>query len=186
LTNQQQGLATRYVPLAQALARRMEKGCKAEREELESIAYMALVEAAQAFDPSYNVNFATYARCHIRGSLREFKRRWWTARWGGDHAHHVVFRERGKHVEDHGRVFGIRPEEPVGSKIEEFEAIEQWLRPIPGLLAAACRLIYVEGLSREEAAQRLGCSESYLSRVHRDAIFWLSREQNAGFRSRES
>jgi len=177
LTVQQQGLAVRYLPLARALARRIEKTCGAERDELESIAYVALVEAAQSFDPSYQVNFATYARFHIQGSLRDFRRQWFSARSARDQIRRVVFREGGRYVEDHGRVLGINPDSPVGTEIEAFDTIEEWLSRIPTVLAAACRLIYVHGLTHDEAARRLGCSKSYLSRLHRDAILWLSREK---------
>ena len=43
-------------------------------EEFESAAFLALVEAAQSFDSSRNVHFATYARHRIRGALYDVYR----------------------------------------------------------------------------------------------------------------
>ena len=73
-------------------------------------------------------------------------------------------------------VLGIEPEPPVGTWIESTEAVEFWLRRLPKAHAAACRLIYIHGKSQDEAATEVGCSKSYLSRLHREAINWLIRE----------
>ena len=40
-----------------------------ERDEFESAACLALVEAARSFDPTRNIRFATFARFRIRGAL---------------------------------------------------------------------------------------------------------------------
>ena len=40
-------------------------------------------------------------------------------------------------------------------------------------------MIYVDGKSQDEAAAVLGCSKSYFSRLHRDAVEWLGRDYRA-------
>jgi RNA polymerase sigma factor (sigma-70 family) len=179
LTEEQRGLATKYLPLAQTLAIRYRFQRLDEREELESTAYMALVEAALTFDPGRNVNFATFARHRIRGALRDYQRRLLSYDWRGDEAERPVFKRLGKDTEQHGRVLGIEPDRPIGTEIESIEAVEEWLSRLPLIHAVACRYIYINGKSQDEAAALLGCSKSFLSRLHREAISWLIQDYQA-------
>jgi len=150
-----------------------------ESEELEATAYLALVEAAQNFDPARNVNFATFARHRIRGALRDFQRFLLSASWRGDPAQRPVFNSLGKNTERKGRVIGVEENEPVGDEIESTEAVEEWLRRLPKSHAVACRHIYIGGKSQDEVAELLGYSKSFLSRLHREAISWLIRDYQA-------
>ncbi len=180
MSDDQRELAVRYIPMAQALARRAVWLGPSESEELQSAAYMALVEAASTFDPSRKVNFATYARHRIRGALRDCRRLLLiAASWRGDPARPLVFQAQKADLEELGRVLGAKPEPPVGAEIESTEAVEKWLRRLPRAQAAACRLIYLHGKSHDEAATLLGCSKSYVSRLHRDAISRLIQDYHA-------
>ena len=179
LTENQRGLAAQYLPLAQGLARGYRFGRFGEREELESTAYMALVEAAQKFDPKRNVNFATYARHRIRGALRDYQRIALSENWRGEEAYRPVFTRLVRGAEQHGRVLGVAPQLPVGALLESKEAVEEWLSRLPYLHAAACRLIYLHGQSQDEVAAQVGCSKSFLSRLHREAISWLIMDHHA-------
>jgi RNA polymerase sigma factor (sigma-70 family) len=176
LTDEQRALATRYLPMASALAKRMDALLPGENDELESTAYLALVEAAQTFDPSVSVNFATYARYRICGALRDLRRLIVSAGWRGDPAHYPVFQKLGNDVEKYGQVIGINPDRPVGTEIEATDAVEDWLSRLPRAHAAVCRLIYINGKAQDEAAAVLGCSKSYLSRLHHEAITWLLQD----------
>ena len=51
LSPARQRLAARYLPLARALARPLKQSWPQARDEFESAACLALVEAAEAFDP---------------------------------------------------------------------------------------------------------------------------------------
>jgi len=131
-----------------------------EDEELQSAAYMALVEAALTFDPARKVNFATYARHRIRGALRDYQRLVLADGWKGDPAHRPVFETFRGDIEEYGRVLGAEQGSPVGAEMESTEAVEKWLRRLPRAQAAACRLIYLHGKSQDEAAALVGCSKS--------------------------
>jgi len=179
LTDEQRSLAIRYLPMAQALARRAIRPVPSEDEELQSAAYMALVEAALTFDPARKVNFATYARHRIRGALRDYRRLVLADGWKGDPAHRPVFERFCGNIEEHGRVLGVEPPSPIGSELESTEAVEKWLRRLPRAQAAACRLIYLHGKSQDEAAALVGCSKSYMSRLHREAIARLIQDYHA-------
>jgi RNA polymerase sigma factor (sigma-70 family) len=164
------------MPMAHALAERVTTSWPREHDELRSTAFLALVEAAQLFDPSRNVNFATYARHRIRGALRDYQRLLYSAGWRGDRAHAPVFRTLEKDSEQYGQVLGIQPEPPVGAAAEVAEAVEEWLQRLPKAHAAVCRLIYLHGKSQDEAAKLVGCSKSFVSRIHREAITWLIQD----------
>jgi RNA polymerase sigma factor (sigma-70 family) len=179
LTDDQRALAVRFMPMAQALARRAIRLGPPEDEELQSAAYMALVEAASTFDPSRKVKFATYVRHRIRGALRDYRRLVLADGWRGDPAHRPVFEKLRGNIEEYGRVLGVEPASPVGAEMESTEAVEKWLRRLPRAQAAACRLIYLHGKSQDEAAALVGCSKSYMSRLHREAIARLIQDYHA-------
>ena len=73
-------------------------------------------------------------------------------------------------AEDHGRVVGADPDAPIGAEIESVDYVESWLKKLPAKHAEACRQIYVHGRSQGEAANRVGCSKSRLSYLHKEAI----------------
>ena len=175
LTEEQRQLVSRYLPLAKAMVRRA-RYPGLEREELQSSAYMALVEAAQTFDPAKNVNFATFARLRIRGALSDFRRSWLRICRSRTGRRSPMFRRLSTHDELQGEVLAEMASPSDGYDIDEIEEIEFYFRRLPKPQASACRLIYLDGKSQDEAAALLGYSKSYLSRLHRDALESLSRE----------
>jgi RNA polymerase sigma-B factor len=76
----QQDLVTQHVRLARALAHRfLHRGEPAD--ELEQVAFLALVKASHRFDPEHNTTFATYATVSILGELkRHFRDKTWMLR----------------------------------------------------------------------------------------------------------
>lgn len=178
LDETQQGLATRYLPMARAMAHGMRRAGSCSRlEEFESTAYLALVEAAQSFDPSRNVNFATYARLRIRGALLNLQREMHFGGWRGDRTLVPTFQRLGPGAEEYGSVLGTESDEPVGADLELIDIIEHWIKQLPRLHAQAFRHIYRDGKSREEAAALVGCSKAHLSRLHHEAITWINQAE---------
>lgn len=170
LTNEQQGLANRYVPMAKSLAKPLKISWPMEREEFESAALLALVEAAQSYDPSRNVKFATFARYRIWGALRDVQRGLITAGYRGDVAHAPSVSSLFFDAEEHGRLLGTEPDGPVGAEFDAIEFVEHWLRKLPAKHAAACREIYLNDRSQGEAANLVGCSKSRLSYLHKESL----------------
>jgi RNA polymerase sigma-B factor len=76
----QRDLVAHHMRLARALARRfLHRGEPAD--ELEQVAFLALVKASQRFDPQHNTTFATYATVSILGELkRHFRDKTWMLR----------------------------------------------------------------------------------------------------------
>ena len=170
LTDEQQGLAARYIPMAKALAKPLKFSWPNEGEEFESAALLALVEAAQSFDPSRNVKFATFARFRIWGALRDVQRGLIASGWRGDIENAPILTSLALDAEEHGKVLGSEPDAPTGSEIEGLEYVESLFKKIPARHAEACREIYIKGLSHGQAAKSLGCSKSRLCYLHREAL----------------
>jgi RNA polymerase sigma factor (sigma-70 family) len=175
LTEVQRGLAAKYLPLACAMVRRS-GFTKLERDELESAAFVALVEAAQSFDPEKNVNFATFARHRIRGALSDFRRSWLRLARNRSAVASPKYRRLSTHDDLEGAALDEMTAPLDRHEIEETEELESYFRRLPKAQASACRLIYLDGKSQDEAAAQLGYSKAYLSRLHRDALESLSRD----------
>lgn len=170
LDEDQKGLAGRYLPLARSMARRFARTLPRACDDLESAACMALVEAAQSFDPARNVDFAVYARHRIQGALRDTRQE--------------ALRPDGRPTDgslpdcarvawDEGEcawIFGAPPAPAVGADFEDLELARALIEKLPRLQCQAFRHIYLEGKSQEEAAAILGCSPPTMSRLHREAI----------------
>ena len=170
LTADQQGLATKYLPMAKSLAKPLKMNWPNEGAEFESAALMALVEAAQSYDPTRNVKFPTFARYRIWGALRDVQRGLITAGWRADLANAPSVSSLAFDAEEHGRVLGTEPDAPVGEKFEAIDFVESWLRKLPAKHAEACREIYIHDRSQGEAARHVGCSKSRLSYLHKESI----------------
>ena len=173
LNNDQRDLAERYLPLARALAKPLKAAWPGAWDEFESAACMALVEAAGAYEPERGVKFGTFARHRIRGALRDVQRKMVALGWRSDASHAPNVGGMNDETETHGRILNSEPDAPVGSMLEAEEEIDTLLRRLPSRHAAACRELYLMGKTQVEAARAIGCSQSRLSSVHREAIAML-------------
>jgi RNA polymerase sigma factor (sigma-70 family) len=152
------------------MARRVAHLVPRATDELRSAAYLALVEAAQSFDPSRNVDFATFARHRIEGALRDVRRQEIRSACCRTPA---MTRDVGivtRDLESGSWILGAMPAQPVGSHLEELELVQTWIKKLPRLQSQAFRHIYLEGKTQEQAAALLGCSAPTLSRLHKEAI----------------
>jgi RNA polymerase sigma factor for flagellar operon FliA len=174
LTATQQELAARYLPMARALARPMKHTWPMAWEDFESAACLALVEAARSYDPGRKVKFTTFARLRIQGALRDVHRRMAIRHAREEAGLRPHFGQLGRDSELNLSLYDVHPDPPIGQEIEAVEEVESWLARVPARHAAACRLIYVDGLSQIEAAEVLGCSQSRLSCLHREALDMLN------------
>ncbi len=176
LSPARQRLAARYLPLARAMSKPLKANWPGAWDDFESAACMALVEAAESYDPSRNVRFSTFARFRIWGALRDVQRELIALgyRWDFEDGPEIDAGGMPVHCERHGRVIGIEEFPPVGSDLEGKEAIEKLLKKLPARYAKVCHLLYVQGKSGTEAAEALGCSQSQLSYMHRKALELLN------------
>lgn len=174
LTADQQTLAVKYLPLARSLAKPYKMTWPTHRDDFESAACCALCEAAGTFDPDRGVKFSTFLHHRVWGALRDVQRSLVALGWRCDPAHAPVITGLPKNPEGKGRVLGADTMEPVGQDIEVSDSVENLLRKLPVRHATVCRQVYIHGRNQHEAARQLGCSQSRLSFLHREAIAILN------------
>lgn len=174
LTRARQRLAERFLPLARAIAQPHKQAWPWASDEFESAANMALVEAAESFDPHRKVRFATYARHRIHGAMQDVKRRLAPGGWRSDAAHAPTIGPLCENPERWGRVLNTEPDPPVDEALCALEEVDFWLNKLPKKHAEACRRIYIHGKTQAETARELGYSQSRLSCMHREAIAMLN------------
>ena len=174
----QRELATRYLPLARSMAGRMGKRLPGASDELQSVASLALVEAAQSFDPSRNVNFATFARLRIQGALLDLRREIVERGARCRCTTTGLKRRRGEVAGSIGRAEERAIEVPIGTEMETLDTVEHWIRRLPRSHAQAFRHIYLNGRTQEETAILVGCSKSTMCRLHSQGLYWLQQDRD--------
>jgi RNA polymerase sigma factor (sigma-70 family) len=179
LTHAQQKLAAKYLALALAMARPLKRAWPTYGDDFTSAAQLALVEAAQTFDPSRNVKFSTFVMIRIKGALLDMQRDLikthcqtnirippadFRKTWRGDGM---------------GRILWTQPDPRVGQLLEVTEFVEHWLKKLPKRHAQACRLTYIDGMNQAEAAETLGCSKSRMSYLQSQSVAMLKESWQA-------
>jgi RNA polymerase sigma factor (sigma-70 family) len=155
--------------MARQLAQRSGKFWPTEHDELQSAACMALAAAARAYDPSRKVGFGSYARHRIRGALRDLQR---ILRSNGqrENVPRPSYRKLRVFDDEKAQQTSVTP---AHSNRTQSAALERWLNGLPKAQATACRLIYVHAKTPDEVAAAVGCSKSFLFRLHREAVLKL-------------
>lgn len=177
LTEEQQALAIKYLPMARNLARPFKEQYPDVWDEFESAACIALVDAARLFEPGRDVKFSTFARRRIWGNLRDVRRE-------------RVLRTRTERVSSVDGATSILslitevPTEgpPIGAELEAVEAIEEWLRKLPRQHADICRMIYLDEMTRAEIAEVVGFSSSRITYIHLESLAMLGGTWSRGGR----
>ena len=74
-------LVRRYLPLANSIARRFDRGKRVPLEDLEQIAAIGLLKALDRYDPAIGAAFSTFAIPTMQGEIRRYFRDFtWTVR----------------------------------------------------------------------------------------------------------
>lgn len=176
LTKEGQDLVLQYLPLARALARPLKTHWPHVRDDFDSAALLALVEAAESFEPERNIKFATFARYRIVGALRDLQRAMIDRKSQyRDPSHTTNLNDIRSAPADRGRgrVIGMEAAPPVGAHLDRVDTLERCLRRLPSKHAQACRLLFLDGKTQVEAARILGFSQSRLSALRREALSLL-------------
>ncbi len=179
LNEVQRDLASRFLPLARALARPLKEIFAQWRDEFESAACLALVEAARSFDPSRNIQFATFARFRIRGALVDVGRVMGIAGWENEEDDAPGILTLTPYSEEHGQVLIATKPPPVGTEFDDIDAVEHLLRKLPKKHATVCRMQYLYGKTQSQIATMLGCSQAEVTRLHMKALEFLSEPYDA-------
>jgi len=178
-------LITEHLPYTGALAENFMKefnlhGVVSE-EDIHAYARIGLTQAAQRFSPDRGATFATFSFPRIRGAVVEGLRQCNRGR-----GHHRVHRE----ANDNSRPaapFTFRIDRSaavaVAHSYEPFEqlearslhrAVSKAIAELPELERQVIHLFYFEDLDRDQIAERLGHTPSYIGRIRHRALTTLT------------
>jgi RNA polymerase sigma factor (sigma-70 family) len=185
LTAEQADLAARYLPLARSIAKPFRDVFYHHAADFDSAAGLAICEAAQAFDPSKGILFSTFARHRVRGAMLDVQRLALPFGYRADHEGAPGIWPLFTRSENAGRVL-IQSHPTPAEEAASRDAFERQMRKLPPKHAAACRRIYVHGERQGRAARAVGCSQSRLSVLHREALVMLGGARRSADRPDES
>jgi RNA polymerase sigma factor (sigma-70 family) len=161
LTGEQQAIAADHLAFARSLARPYKQGFPAWRDEFESAACFALVDAASRYDAGGDRKFTTFAGCRIRGELIDVVRQ--------------IKRDRAKALTRHDKNIPDPRARPVGREIEDADAFEGRIRILRPRAREILRAIVLGDQTQEEAGLSLGLPQSTVSQTVRRAGTLIAR-----------
>jgi RNA polymerase sigma factor (sigma-70 family) len=130
-------------------------------EELESAAYLALVEASKKFDKRYNASFATYAFVRINGAIEDYLRE---ISWGSRKG----FNKKPDLLQD----FSLFDKEYASLSIDEFDII---ISPLPQRSQEFLKLYYEENIGVDTISSKYKMSKSRVYKIINDALMVLRK-----------
>ncbi len=185
-----QKLAEKHIPLAYKIAAGFSKNWRWLKEDFESEALLALVEAANTFDPVYKVQFVTFATIRIKGALMTFRRKMTQSRlaesqigeeenagetkkeWtqtkassnlnGEEVAEYLYKREIASYTTDELGALGA------------LEELKHYIKRLPKKHRVVVSAVYLEGRDVKEVARECKCSINRLRAIHREAVNMLT------------
>ena len=170
LTAKQQRLAVAYLPLARSLSQPWKDRFPYLWEEFDSAAFYGLVQAVRTYDPRKGTKFTTWAHRRINYAFLEVQQleQPLGARRSTLELEPIVSVELFPRViREKFQMIGRREYEPsCEEKIDETDALERMLKPLSKRAAKVCRLIYVDGLTIDEVAEKLRLTHLQVWRMH--------------------
>ena len=183
LNEAQRQLAAKYMPLALSLARSFSKNWKWITDEMESVALLALVEAARSYDISYNVKFSTYAKRGIFGALTNARNKYKQLHRNANtdvagHERYAWVNNSSDLTYDEYADYLLTCEEnrsffSLENSFEFREELETRFRRLPPRHARFMKALYFEQKSMDEMTSQFRCKPLRLHVMHRESINML-------------
>ena len=184
-----QKLAVKYMPLAYKIAASYSKNWAWLRDELESEAMLALVEAANHYDPAYNVQFISFAKIRINGALMTFRRKMTQSNSEMDQSPEYGEGDLQKKVWRHTKSTSNLNVDEVNEYLQKcdtasyhagiednlaiLEELQHYIRRLPKRHRAVISGFYIEGRDVNEIARECKCTTNRLRAIHREAVNML-------------
>ncbi len=127
-------------------------------DDLQSAAYMGLVDAAGKYDPTLNDSFENYAYPRIAGAIQDYLRE---CGWGPKNARRPAVSIDASRPDGTKMADAIEGREEASSG-EVFAKMTSRLSPLE---KGVMRMYYVDGLTMKEIGNRLGLTESRVSQI---------------------
>jgi len=141
--------------MAERLKSRLDPSIACDVTDLYSIGNFALFEAAEQYGPAHG-NFENFARSLVRRSMRQHVR---SLREGRELPLNAGRSER----------MPILPDE-LATRLQLGTRLDLAISKLPQRLRVIVSMVYEEGISQRESANRLGITEGRLSQLHVEAI----------------
>jgi RNA polymerase sigma factor (sigma-70 family) len=165
LSDEQRALCMKHARLAGGASRPWRHAWQWLWDDIEGAANLALVRAASTWDESSGITFESYAYYRIR-----------RAAWG------VVDLERRRAAgHDDGAAEWVPDTDlPGWERVDDDDAFEVMLRPLPARSRKVVRMIYRADLNCTEVARKIGLSRETVSRIHSSALARLAATLDEG------
>ena len=161
MNTEQQRLVEKYMPLAKKLAGERKKGLPRyiDYEDLESAAYMGLVEAASRYDKTLGVAFSTFAYRRIFGAICD----WLRQQGWGKRNEYLAVQSLDCLVGEEG-TFGDLVEAKSDRNNEEIIEHVSFILQDEGA-KNLLQHYFIDELSMKEVGDKFGVSESRISQI---------------------
>lgn len=181
-------LISNHIGLARKMARSMARRLpgSVERQDIESVAMVALTEAAHRYDRRRPSSFQAYAACRIRGAvLDELRRRDPVGRRERDRIKQAEKRGvkrpgiRIQSLEDlrvSEPAADARPVDEQAYQRSRLSALRGALGELPERMKRIISLYYSEGKTQAEIGAELGVTESRVCQLRRQALRTLRHQ----------
>ncbi len=186
-------------PLVFHIARKIHRKIPVKQDLDDLIGYgmIGLVEAANKYDPKRKIEFATFAYPRINGAIydglsklswmsRSRYRRLMKAKTESEGEGNLKVEPTLESVklldsEVAGNIIAGEDEsaEDRVTRIEEGEVLGRLIEELPDRERRIITMIYIEGLSLNDASERLGISKSWGSRMHARTLAGLATALNS-------
>lgn len=187
---EKQKLAEKHMPMAYKIAATFSKNWRWLKDEFESEALLALVEAANTFDPSYNVQFKSFASIRIKGALTTFRRKMTQSRLvstpdeenqtGEERPKEWTHTKASSNLSPNEVAEYLHKQEIATYSIDQLEAmgaleeLKQYIKRLPKRHRAVISAFYVERRDADEIASDTKYTKERLRAIHREAINMIS------------
>ncbi len=164
-------LVLNHLRLADAVARRTWErgGRRLDLDDLTGEARLALLGAAEKYDPSRGVKFSSFATNFIGWRLAEarFTGLMTTLRYSSFARHRKAVAQAFVQWSDHWK-----PKWGWGDRhgVEDRDQVENAFRVLRPRERLVMRLIYFEDMTQAEVSRALGCTASWISLMHEDCL----------------
>lgn len=185
-------LAAKYIPLALATARKFAYGWGWIRDEMESAALVALVEAARTFDPARNVRFATFLRKRLMGALLDTRRSMSQSfarldpddfydeddpNWARTKSLSNLSPDEVLDFEE--RIVGNSESTDEMSLCDVHDSLRVEFLRLPPRHREVMEGVYVQHLSYDELAVSMRCSKPRVAAIHRESLDMLLNDRES-------
>lgn len=158
--NDYQSLINTHMSLANRIAGKEKKKLppKVTYDEVQSAAYLGLVQAAKKYDPENDASFETFASFRIIGAIKDYLRE---IGWGPRNERRSIASL------DATTPDGICLADTLEARAEteEGDIFEKCSTCLSPLARQALKLYYLDGLKMKEVAHRLSLTESRISQI---------------------